>query len=127
MMAKRCVALIFILLAFLCLAGVAGAAGRVVDEEGQPVRAEVHIHPDYPDFNLPRPLVKRLQAQHNSWEAVTDDQGRWTVETLLGDFDYNVWVRMPDGKSGDTQFTAKPGEMVKVDDIVVKPKEQTEQ
>lgn len=107
----------------LMLEPTATATGRVVDEQGRPVRSEVHVRLDddsCPDFEMPTILRKRLQAwQGAGWKATTDDQGRWVVNNLIGGFDYAAFVVQQD-RTGRTEFTAKPGETLTVDDIVLK-------
>ncbi len=99
----------------------ASATGRVVDEQGQPVRSEVHVRLD-PDFGMPSLLTQRLHAWPSGWRTTTDDRGRWIVDTLIGGFDYRAFVLQQD-RTGGSEFTAKPGETVTVDDIVLKPRQ----
>ncbi len=110
----------------LMLEPTASATGRVVDQQDQPVRSEVHVQlspRSYPEFEMPSHLRKRLQAwPAGSWQTATDDQGRWVVNNLIGDFDYRAFVVQQD-RTGRTEFTAKPGETVTVDDIVLKPRQ----
>jgi len=106
----------------LMLEPTATATGRVVDQQGKPVRSEVSIVLDYRDFEMPSRLRKRLQARSFGWKATTDDQGRWVVNNLIGGLHYRAGVALQDG-TGQAEFPAKPGETVTVDDIVLKPRE----
>lgn len=110
----------------LMLEPTASATGRVVDQQDQPVRSEVHVqlshHRSYPEFEMPSLLIKRLQARSFGWKATTDDQGRWVVNNLIGGLHYRAGVSLQDG-TGQAEFPAKPGETVTVDDIVLKPRQ----
>lgn len=99
------------------------AAGRILDEDGQPMSgARIWARPRF-RYSFPSEFRQRLEEAGFSQGMRTGQDGQWQLEGLLAGFEWYIMGHRPKSTMGSSfeRITPKPGEMTDLGETTLRP------